>query len=283
MSEWEAPAKLNLDLRIARPDASGMHPLRSVVQAIEWCDLLTLEPGDDDALHITGPASDADLSEGDNLVWKAVAALGVGSRPRLDVQLDKHIAVAAGLGGGSSDAAATLVAVADLLHLPGDTVEAAARQVGSDVPFFLTGGTALMEGYGGNVTPLSALAGFAVAVVVPDFELATPAVYRAWDDLDAPTGPEFPATALPPELRAEGPFRNDLLPAALALRPELADWMADLADSWGRPVMMSGSGPSCFGYFLDEDEAAEALEEVRGRRAGAAVPLRPRGVGVRDG
>ena len=88
MGEWEAPAKLNLDLRVGRSDSSGKHPLRSLVQIIDWVDLVTIEEGDEDVLEVEG----ADLPEGgENLVWRAVEALALAGRPPLVVRLRKHI------------------------------------------------------------------------------------------------------------------------------------------------------------------------------------------------
>lgn len=282
MADWEAPAKINLDLRVRAADSTGRHPVRSLVQTVEWFDVLEVEPGDEDHLEIAGPAADAGIPDGgENLVWKAVEALELDSRPPLFVRLDKQVAVAAGLGGGSADAAAMLEAVADLLGLPEEAVAGAASRVGADVPLFLTGGTVVLEGYGERVTPVAALTGFAVAIAVPPFEIATADVYRRWDRLDRPLGAETTSASLPPTLRSEGPFRNDLTPAALAVRPELADWMSELSQRWGRTVMMSGSGPACFAYFLDEDEAHSAAGEVGEHRAAVAASLRPRGVSPR--
>jgi 4-diphosphocytidyl-2-C-methyl-D-erythritol kinase len=280
MSDWEAPAKLNFDLRVAPPDRNGMHPLRSLIQTIEWFDLLTIEVGDEDALHIRG----ADLPDDrENLVWKAADGLGVDNRPPLDVVLEKRIPEAAGLGGGSSDAAAILQAVGrDLLGLPEARVQQVAASVGADVAYFLSGGTAWMEGYGEKVTRLAQVSDFAVAVAVPEFDLATPEVYRRWDELEGPTGPVVEGRDLPPSLRRFGDLRNDLTPAAIDLRPELADWISDLAGRWERPVLMSGSGPSCFAFFLDLGEAGEAAATVAGTRATMAAELRPRGVAPRE-
>lgn len=275
MAEWEAPAKINLDLRVRARDGSGMHPLRSLAQTIDWLDTLLVEEDDEDALLVAG----ADLpTGGDNLIWQAVAALDVDSRPRLFVELDKQIPVAAGLGGGSSDAAAMLAAVADMTGLGADRVREAAVAVGADVPFFLQGGTAWMEGYGEHLTALAALQGFAVAVAVAPFELATPHVYRRWDEMEGPIGSPLVGSSLPPALRAFDELRNDLTPAAISLRPELADWMRDLADRWSRPVLMSGSGPACFGFFVDLDEATEAAATAGAHRGAVAADLRTRGV-----
>ncbi len=256
MSEWVAPAKLNLSLEVAGADSGGMHPLRSLVQTIEWTDTLIFEASDVDRLHVEG----ADLGDpDDNLVWKAIDALVERRlRPRLDIRLVKRVAVAAGLGGGSADAAATLMAVADLLGIDLSTCRQVAPTIGADVPLFLDGGTAWLEGYGQILDPVKPLEGFAVTVVVPPFSLSTKDVYRTWDKLEGPRGPVVEGRKMPPAIRRLGPLRNDLTPAAIHMVPELADWLADLARLWERPVMMSGSGPSAFGYFSDEDEATSA-------------------------
>jgi 4-diphosphocytidyl-2-C-methyl-D-erythritol kinase len=275
VGEWEAPAKLNLDLRVGRADSSGKHPLRSLVQTIDWVDLVTMEEGDEDVVEVEG----ADLPEGgENLVWKAVEALALPRRPPLLIRLRKHIPVAAGLGGGSADAAATLRGVADMLGVDGERPEEVAPVVGSDVPFFLIGGSAWMEGYGERLTPIEPLEGFAFGIVVAPFELSTAEVYRRWDRLEGPLGDETPARFLPPALRELDEVRNDLTPAALDLIPDLSDWIEDLTATWSRPVFMSGSGPACFSFFLDHDEALSAVSEVTMQRAVQAAM--PRRVGV---
>lgn len=278
MVDWQAPAKVNLSLEVRPPDRSGYHPIRSLVQAIEWCDLIGIEIGDEDRLVVTG----ADLPEGgDNLVWKAVDRLVGRDRPPLDFRLDKQVAVGAGLGGGSSDAAAVLTGVAGLLRISDERVVAAAAEVGADVSFFLRGGTAVIEGRGERVSDLPLLGGFAMAVVVPPFELSTPEVYRRWDDLGYPVGRRIQDSDLPPALRGGPDLRNDLTPAALSLRPELGDWIADLTDRWGMVIAMSGSGPSLFGLFPNLDEAASAVGGLPGTaRAATSASLRPVGVAL---
>lgn len=252
-----APAKLNFSVLLRSADTNGYHPLRSLVQALDWGDTVEFDSEDEDRLDVVG----ADLpTDGSNLIWKAVDALD-RTRPRLAIRLVKRIPSAAGLGGGSSDAAATLRAMQELCKIKDDEVFDAASRVGADVSFFLTGGTAWMEGYGERITPLDTLAGFAVAVVVPPFELPTVDVYKRWDALGDPEGEEVSGRRLPPGLRSLGPIRNDLTPAAIDLRPELGDWLRDLSQQWDRPVLLSGSGPSVFGFFADEDEAGSAIAE----------------------
>ncbi|HKZ19202.1 MAG TPA: hypothetical protein VJQ57_03745 [Acidimicrobiia bacterium] len=271
MSVWEAPAKVNLSLEIGPRDATGLHPLRSLVLCIDWTDLLFFEESDEDHLQVVG----ADLpDDGENLVWKAVSALRRGNRPQLSIRLEKSIVVAAGLGGGSSDAAAALAAVADLTSGDEEAIRSAAIQVGADVALFLKGGLQRMEGHGESLTREKAIPDWAVAVAVPPFELETARVYERWDSLDEPAGPEVEGRRLPPSLRLLGPLRNDLTPAAIDLQPELADYMAELSRTWEQPVLMSGSGPALFGLFSDLGEATDAAEAVPSayRERRAAVP-----------
>ncbi len=273
--EYFAPAKVNLSVQVRPPGRNGYHPLRSLIQTLEWGDTLAADAADDDELIIEGAELPDDES---NLVWKALEALG-GSRRPLRMVLTKRTPVAAGMGGGSSDAAAALRLGQEIARVPDSKVVESAREVGADVTFFLTGGTAWMEGYGELITPIDHLAGFAVAVAVPPFELSTPDVYRHWDDLGFPEGQAMPQRVLPPVLRAYGDLRNDLTPAALDLRPELGDWMVDLAERWERPVALSGSGPSVFAYFADLEEAESAAVEAPSEsRASFAAGLRELGV-----
>lgn len=264
MSAWLAPAKVNLTLMVGSRAASGLHPVRSLIQTIDWCDRLTMAEGEEDRLRIEGP----DLPDGpENLVWKAIATLekeaGV-NRPPLRMTLQKRLPVGAGLGGGSADAAAALTALGDMLGVAPGRLQNTASLIGSDVPAALSGGTVWAEGFGEEVTRLPALSGFAVAVVVPHFPLLTADVYRMWDDLSEPRGREFPSRFLPPVLRRSTPIRNDLTPAALRLRPELGDLMEEAAGEWEQPVAMSGSGSSFFSFFVDVEEAAGAAGAVKG-------------------
>lgn len=277
MLRVEAPAKVNLSLRVKAPDASGMHPLLSLVQAFDRCDHLSAARAGEDELDV----GDVELPRGrDNLIWRAIDGLraATGNRQPLTFSLNKQIPIAAGLAGGSADAAAALVAALDLLGVSRSTIMEVAVTVGADVPFCVQGGFAWMEGHGEGLTAIRQVpTEYALAVVVPPFALDTGAVYRRWDELGEPSGEFVDGRHLPPSLRTFGPFVNDLHPAALALRPELGDWQAELADRWERPVMLSGSGPSLFAYFGDLGEATEAAElgpaEARARFATLPVPF----------
>lgn len=277
-ARWEAPAKINLSLELRPRDGQGLHPLRSLVQAIEWNDLLDVSTSDEDQLSIDG----ADLPDGgDNLVWRAIAELRreVGrDRPAMSLTLTKRIPVAAGLGGGSSDAAAALMAVAGIMRVAPDVAKEVAPRIGADVPFFLHGGSLWAEGYGEQLTPARLPDEYAVAIAVPDFELRTADVYQAWDRLGEPAGQEISQRRLPPKLRSVTTIRNDLTPAAILLRPELGDWIEELSDLWERPALMTGSGPALFAFFEDLDEAEDAARAVpKSARSSRAVVPRDRG------
>lgn len=270
-----AHAKINLGLRVGSVRDDGFHPLRSIFQSISWSDRLELEPGEDDA--ITGWRGEAVPDGDDNLAWRAVAAVRnmVGGGGAMRLRLDKRIPVAAGLGGGSADAAAALQLARRAFRADPAEVAALAVDLGSDVPFCMIGGTALVTGRGESVAVLPAALGYGLALVVPPIELATPQVYRTWDAIGEPAGPEIRGASLPPVLRSHAPLVNDLFPAAVATAPQLDDWRAELESIWSRPVMMTGSGPTFFGFFVDVEEAMAAVHAAPpGARAShAAEPL----------
>lgn len=277
MTTYEAPAKLNLSLLVSPPRFDGLHPLESLVQTIAWCDHLTIEEGEgEDTLEIVGAEIDVD----ENLVLKALEiARTRGSVPPLSISLEKRLPIAAGLGGGSSDAAALLRAAVDLGGLSESVAIEVAPAVGADVALFLTGGSLLMAGMGETITAVEPLSGFSVAIAVPEFGLATAEVYQRWDKMEGPRGEALANTGLPPQLRSGMPVRNDLLPAALDLEPRLGDFMADLREMWGTAVSMTGSGSGCFGYFGSTSEAEDAAASVTDFcETAMGVGLRARGV-----
>ena len=276
MTVYESPAKLNLNLLVEPPRADGLHPLQSLVQAIDWLDRLEVEESDDDNLVIEG----AELDSEDNLVTRSLKAIRArGFVPPLDIRLDKQIPIGAGLGGGSSNAAAMLLAATEIGRIPRSVAEEVAPSIGADVPFFLIGGTVLMTGIGDQVESLRPLTGFGVAVAVPAFEMSTVEVYRRWDEMEGPEGEPIASRLLPPGLRDGMPIRNDLVPAAVDIEPAFADFMADLRMQWAGPVLMTGSGSGCFGFFPDHEEAADAARSVEHQcRAAVGVSLRSNGV-----
>ena len=262
----EAYAKINLTLRVEPPSTSGLHPIRSLAQTIDWSDDLVLGPAEEESFVVEG----ADLPVDDrNLAKQALQAVrrATGRSHPVALRLRKRIPLAAGLGGGSADAAAVLALASRCLRLDPRARDSLGPDVGADVSLFLTGGLVRVSGFGERVRRAPEHAVFHPAVVVPPFELPTPDVYGRWDALEGPRGPEIPARHLPPSLRSYGPLVNDLTPAAIDLAPDLGDWMADVALLWSVPVVMSGSGPSLFGLFPSRDEADDAAAAVTGARA----------------
>jgi len=277
VTEYEAPGKLNLSLLVSPPAGDGYHPLESLVQTVEWCDLLTVRRSEEGRDTL-----DSDIE--DNLVEKSIAEIRkTVTVPPLAMVLEKSLPVAAGLGGGSSDAAAALLAAADVSVTPRSELPAVANRIGADVTLFLTGGTLMMRGVGYDIEPVAPLADFAVAIVVPDFGMGTKEVYQRWDLLEGPVGPPVPDYLLPPSIRGGMPMRNDLLPAALDLEPRLGDFMADVASVWASSVSLTGSGSACFGYFATADEATDAADAVDHlTRMSRGVALRDHGVARRE-
>ncbi len=276
-----ARAKVNLSLQVRARDAAGMHPLRSFVQSVDWSDEVGLADAEEDGITVDGdPEVPADE---ENLAWRAVEAVRGAAATAAPVALSlvKRIPAAAGLGGGSADAAAALVLAARRFGLGDERRDALAPGLGADVPFCLRGGTAWMEGHGEVLTPVPTAADYSLAVVVPPFRLATGAVYRRWDELGGPGGPGISGRALPASLRELAPLVNDLYPAAVDLEPDLGDWAADLARRWGVPAAMSGSGPALFGFFATPDEADEAAR-IAAAGAGAARGCVPVAAGWLD-
>jgi 4-diphosphocytidyl-2-C-methyl-D-erythritol kinase len=244
-----ARAKLTLTLRVlgVRPD--GFHDLEALVASVgDPSDVVTVRPGSGPRgrVSVTGPAGAGVPADASNLAQRAAAEL---SGWPFDVDLAKTIPAGAGLGGGSADAAAVLVAVDRLAGLglgPAGLRDIAAR-LGSDMPFCLEGGLAWMRGRGEVIEPLGPLPDLPLVIAVPPFALATPAVYRAWDDLGGPRSDRVcpPPT---PEIAALVPdgLVNDLEPAAEAVEPRLRPFRQALEDACGLPAVLAGSGSAYF-------------------------------------
>ena len=248
--EARPPAKVNLTLKVVglRPD--GYHELESIFLRVGLCDRLTVAPGTghSDQLTVTGlPGTPVH----ENLVLKAFDAIrsyaGVSFAP-LDVTLDKRIPAAAGLGGGSSDAASALrlAQAAWGIGLSDQEELTLGEELGSDVPFFLSGlGEALVEGRGERISTSSVIAGGAVLLVTPPIALRTSEVFDRFDQLG-------------PGSVSNSDAANDLWEAAASLEPLLPMLRDELQASTGRPWLMSGSGPTLFALYPSASEAAEA-------------------------
>ena len=242
-----APAKINLHLEILGLRSDGFHGLETVFQTLALADSLTVGvgPGTGITLACSDPTIPADER---NLAWRAAAAIQA-RRPhvgRIVITLDKRIPHGAGLGGGSSDAASVLLALNQQLEAPLTMAELAAiaLTLGSDVPFFLIGGTTHATGRGEELTPLTALPPTPVTVLMPAAQLPTPSVFK-----ELTAAERGPRVARGADWAANQPLaillHNRLTGPARRLCPEvvaLLDWLA----VQGVPHLLSGSGAACF-------------------------------------
>jgi 4-diphosphocytidyl-2-C-methyl-D-erythritol kinase len=256
--EVKAGAKINLGLRILNKRADGFHSIRSVFQEISLHDTLriSVQPGNGDiSLSCSTDEIPVDKT---NLAWIAAEAFLKSSGFSLDVEieLEKNIPSRAGLGGGSSDAAAVLRGLTELTGAGDIDPHSTAISIGSDVPFFLKGGAALVEGRGERITPIPAIP-FHCVLIHPDVSVSTPWAYNSWDreistSLTNNTMIEHDSASS--AVWHEGkPFphnlRNDFLPLLEKHYPEIAELVQFLKDSrcdnWG----LSGSGPTFYALF----------------------------------
>ena len=257
MTGKAAPAKINLALVVGPVRPDGRHEVVTIVQRVELCDHVQLVPSDE--LEVGGFAEDT-------LVRNALVALGkaAGVEPRWRVRIEKNVPVAAGLGGGSSDAATALRLANESLPepLPHDDLVGLAAALGADVPFFLAEGPQLGTGDGSELEPVDVPQAYAVVLLVlPDGEIkpSTASVYRAFDERDGAAGFEERRARLLDALR-----RRDLaaLPPNDLVRSTLGD---DLRDLGAVRADISGAGPAVYGLFAEHAVAAAAEERLRRR------------------
>ena len=268
-----AAAKVNLTLRVGGPRADGYHPLDSLVVFADWGDTLTAAPADSLTLSLTGPGAEGLKADPQNLVLKAAYALrAAADQPELGaaLTLDKHLPVAAGLGGGSSDAAAALRILNRVWDLDFTTKQLAeiGTVVGADVPACVHARPLQMQGIGERVSPLIAWPALHGVIVHPGAPVPTGPVFKTYDE----TGPGRLTPGKPmiagtlddaiDRLILDG---NDLQAPAISQAPVIATALEALAAQPGvRLSRMSGSGASCFALFETAD-AADAAADVIAR------------------
>ena len=259
----QAPAKVNLHLRILGRRPDGYHEVFTLMQALDLADTLFLGDG---AQELEFTCDDPALSR-DNLVEKAARAwfAAAGLPPRARLRLIKQVPVGAGLGGGSSDAAATLLGL-NALHgglLEPAQLHSLACSLGADVPFFLAGGTALCRGIGEKVEPLPGFPPLHYVLVNPGFSVSTAWVYRNLDlewtsaDTERRIRRSYPVGAIWDELLV-----NELEEVTVTAHPELDDLKRELTGYGAVGALMSGSGPTVFGVFREGKGAGEAARRL---------------------
>jgi 4-diphosphocytidyl-2-C-methyl-D-erythritol kinase len=293
-----APAKINLQLSVGPPRADGYHDLVTVFQAVSLHDEVTVAtidgPGDDRVL-VSGEGAASVPAGPDNLALKAATALaqvaGLSRDPEqhLEITIRKRIPVAAGLAGGSADAAAALVACNELWQagLSSEQLAGIAAGVGSDVAFSLLGGTAVGQGRGERLSPALASGEYHWVLAVADRQLSTPEVYRALDALRASApapaaggagaGPGGLDNALMAALRAGDPtavgraLSNDLQAPALSLFPALRKTLSAGQELGALGAIVAGSGPTCVFLAASAERAVDLAVALSGAGVCRAV------------
>ena len=275
-----AHAKLTLALRVTGLLPGGYHALDSLVVAVDApADTITISPqGVGVTASVHGPCADGVPTDDANLAVRAALAL-LPADAGLHLDVEKHIPAGAGLGGGSSDAAAILRALRDRYGVDAARVDEIAASLGADVPVCVRGGVNRMEGRGEIVTSLEGGPALDLVLAVPPFGCSTPAVYRAWDDLGGPTATRV-VDAPAGWAAVWGPiWANDLEPAAEVVAPELAAFRERVEAACGAPALLAGSGSAYAAVVADADAAVaavRALSRLDGVRAFAGrAPVAP--------
>lgn len=248
-AEGFAPAKLNLTLHVTGQRADGYHLLDSLVVFADIGDRLTYQPGPELALTVGGPFAEGVPTDQRNLVWRAAEACGWTGH----IHLDKSLPHGAGIGGGSSDAAAVL---RDL----GGPREAA-LPLGADVPVCLSPYPQRMMGIGEHLSAVSRFPAWDMVLINPGVQVPTPQVFQALDTKHNPAVSEIPVTGTRADMVAWlSRQRNDLQAAALCCAPQIQPVLDTLRGA--ELARMSGSGATCFGIYPDAAEARRAAQHI---------------------
>lgn len=274
MRWYQAPAKVNFGLWVGPRDSGGYHPVDSIMQGVAFSDQLYIESRDYMLWETTSPELVMDAG---NLVVRAYAwaKARIPTLPSVYGRLEKVTWVGAGLGGGSSDAAAVIRwAFEQAPQLKDVDFLRQTAELGMDVPFFIRGGAARAQGYGQELTPVPSLANHALVLVNPGVPLATQAVYAAFDTLKPSSEPGswIPAVAAAlteGERPLASDLKNSLEDAAFLVLPSLRDFRdVVVGAAGGMPAALSGSGPTY--YILGSDE--EWAEWMARRLKAAGMP-----------
>jgi 4-diphosphocytidyl-2-C-methyl-D-erythritol kinase len=283
-----ACAKVNLFLRVLGARSDGYHDIETIFHGVSLCDELAFAPRPTGVEIRTAPGARGVLPPvRDNLIARAAQLFAdQAARRGVSVRVVKRIPVGGGLGGGSVDAAATLVALNELWDLGLDAagLSRAATALGSDVAYFLAGGTVLATGRGEKLVPIASPAALWLVLGISDVPLLTRDVYARWDKhrTRGPTSSALVDALGRGDVSAVGArLHNDLEPAAISLRPELAAARDVLLDAGALGAAVSGSGPTVFGLAGSEDHARslaaavsarfDAVEVVRGATTSVEV------------
>lgn len=262
---FTAPAKINIFLRVLGKRADNYHDIVSLMQKITLCDELSfsLRPR---GIILNCPDSNLPVTA-DNLVFRAAQAIFnyANYASGIEITLCKKIPQAAGLGGGSSDAATTLMAINEIcaLHLNKIQLMEIGAKLGADIPFFIFGNAALACGTGDKLTDLPGLPKLNLLLINPGFPLSTKVVY---ENLNLRLTSKKNNYSISPVLTLENlipELHNDLESVSIKMHPELQNLKQLLLDHGAQGALMSGSGPTIFGIFSDENSAKKASASIK--------------------
>ena len=271
-----SPAKVNLFLKVLRRRPDGYHDIASLMQQIDLCDEMEFAPAEE-KIRLRCPGSGLPEDER-NIVLRAAKLLldEAGHPGGIEITLRKRIPISAGLGGGSSNAATTLAALNEILHLkvPADRLQAMASSLGADVPFFLFGRSAWAFGIGNHLQEAPDIPFLEFVLINPGYEVSTRDIYQG---LNFTLTNEMIHYSIPRFFTAEDlakGLHNDLETVTLKRHPDLKQWKEKLVDNGALGALMSGSGPTIFGLFDRQDRAVQA--EVALKKCGNCKVFRAR-------
>lgn len=265
-----AYGKINLGLDVLRRREDGYHEVKMIMQMVDICDTLAFTSREDDEIHIVTDHGSVPCDE-HNLIYKAAMILfeETGRHIGVDVELTKRIPVAAGMAGGSTDAAAALLALNEMLGLPltRERLSEIAVRVGADVPYCVMGGTALSEGIGEKLTPLPAPPEAYLVIAKPDIEVSTAFVYKnlKLETIDRHPDIDGMVKALY-EGRLEGitdRMENLLETVTIPAYPVIRTIKEICRQEGAYNALMSGSGPTVFAVYKEKEKAQRAIERIQ--------------------
>lgn len=265
----KAMAKVNLGLDVLRRLENGYHEVKMVMQTVNLYDELTVKKEEGNGIAITSNTGELPLNE-DNLIYKAARLIfeKAGKSYGVSIHLDKNIPIAAGMAGGSTDAAATLLALNKLFDfgMSKDALAEIGVKIGADVPYCIYGGTCLSEGIGEVLTKLPDTPDCYLVIAKPGIGVSTKYVY---ENLHIETVTEHPDMDGMVEAIRTGSLQgvietmgNVLETVTIKRYPEIAKMKQCLLDNGAENALMSGSGPTVFGIFIEKETAEKALEEL---------------------
>lgn len=267
-----APAKINLALHVTGRRADGYHLLETLVVFAEFGDRITVTASGEDSFFVDGPFAGNVPRDAGNLVLRARDALRAAypahAAQPVSIALEKRLPVASGIGGGSSDAAATLRALTRLWRIPADAAALArlALPLGADLPMCIAGHPLIARGIGEELDPVRHFPALPMVLVNPGVAVETPKVFRALASRDNPA--LAPLDSADTVLDWLGATRNDLEGAAMSIEPSIAEVLAALRRSGAAFTRMSGSGATCFGIFDSAAAASRAATAISSEHPG---------------